>query len=108
MVIKELLHKTLYATAIPYKVKSRINSVEEGEVIALNGIELKVLHTPGHTPGGISLLMQKPKEKIVFTGLVESLQSQVGNLEKSPLSHEVKENLDKFKISLEKMSKRIK
>lgn len=54
--------------AIPYKVKSKIRFIEEDEIIALGGIELKVLHTPGHTQGGVVLLMQKPVGKIAFTG----------------------------------------
>lgn len=54
--------------ARPYVVKSEISFLEEGGIISLDGIELKVLHTPGHTKGGISLLLQKPNEKIVFTG----------------------------------------
>jgi glyoxylase-like metal-dependent hydrolase (beta-lactamase superfamily II) len=38
--------------------------VKHGDVISAGEISLKVLHTPGHTPGGISLLEQG----IVFTG----------------------------------------
>jgi len=38
--------------------------LDEGDVIEIGGITLKVLHTPGHTPGGISLLT----ENIAFTG----------------------------------------
>ncbi|MFQ6094376.1 MAG: MBL fold metallo-hydrolase [bacterium] len=38
--------------------------VTEGEVIEIGRIELKVLHTPGHSPGGISLL----GDGCVFTG----------------------------------------
>jgi glyoxylase-like metal-dependent hydrolase (beta-lactamase superfamily II) len=38
--------------------------LEEGDVIQCGGIKLGVLHTPGHTPGGISLLT----DKIIFTG----------------------------------------
>jgi glyoxylase-like metal-dependent hydrolase (beta-lactamase superfamily II) len=38
----------------------------EGEVIEQAGITLKVLHTPGHTPGSISLYSKA--EGIVFTG----------------------------------------
>lgn len=38
--------------------------VTHGDVIKAGEVELKVLHTPGHTPGGISLLEQG----IVFTG----------------------------------------
>jgi hydroxyacylglutathione hydrolase len=38
--------------------------VEEGDVISLGDISLQVLHTPGHSPGGTSLLT----DKIVFVG----------------------------------------
>ncbi|NQT94918.1 MAG: MBL fold metallo-hydrolase [Candidatus Omnitrophica bacterium] len=38
--------------------------LEEGDEIDISGMKLKVLHTPGHTPGGISLHYKK----IVFTG----------------------------------------
>jgi glyoxylase-like metal-dependent hydrolase (beta-lactamase superfamily II) len=38
--------------------------VRPGDVIAAGEVSLKVLHTPGHSPGGISLLEQG----IVFTG----------------------------------------
>ena len=36
----------------------------EGNIIQCGGIKLEVLHTPGHTPGGISLLT----DKMIFTG----------------------------------------
>ncbi|MCF8025029.1 MAG: MBL fold metallo-hydrolase [Desulfobacteraceae bacterium] len=39
-------------------------SADEGEVISFGDISLKVLHTPGHSPGGISLLT----DKMVFVG----------------------------------------
>jgi len=38
--------------------------LEDGDEIDVSGIRLKVLHTPGHTPGGISLYYNG----IVFTG----------------------------------------
>ena len=31
-------------------------TVDEGDTIAFGSIEMKVLHTPGHSPGGISLV----------------------------------------------------
>ena len=40
--------------------------VEEGEIIKVGDLELKVIHTPGHTEGSISLFCEK--EKVVFTG----------------------------------------
>jgi glyoxylase-like metal-dependent hydrolase (beta-lactamase superfamily II) len=38
--------------------------LEEGDIITIGDISLKVLHTPGHSPGGISLVT----DKIVFVG----------------------------------------
>ncbi|MHC4122491.1 MAG: MBL fold metallo-hydrolase [Planctomycetota bacterium] len=40
--------------------------IDEPDIIEEAGIKLKVLHTPGHTPGGISLYSKD--ENIVFTG----------------------------------------
>lgn len=36
----------------------------DGDLIPLGGIQLKVLHTPGHTPGSISIAA----EGVIFTG----------------------------------------
>ncbi len=38
--------------------------LEDGQFIALGDLQLEVLHTPGHTPGGICLLA----EEVLFTG----------------------------------------
>jgi hydroxyacylglutathione hydrolase len=38
--------------------------LEEGDIIQCGEVKLEVLHTPGHTPGGISLLT----DKMIFTG----------------------------------------
>ena len=38
--------------------------LQEGETVQCGEITLEVLHTPGHTPGGISLLT----DKMIFTG----------------------------------------
>ena len=38
--------------------------LEEGDIIKIGGLRLKVIHTPGHTPGSISLL----NNDILFTG----------------------------------------
>jgi len=52
----------------PFSVESEIKVLEDKENIELEEILLEVLHIPGHTPGGISLLMKKPQEKVIFTG----------------------------------------
>ncbi len=52
----------------PFSVKSKIKVLEDKEKIELGQICLEVLHTPGHTPGGICLLMRRPSDKILFSG----------------------------------------
>jgi len=43
---------------------------DEGDVIPLNGIKLKAIHTPGHSPDSISIMVEDEhgKDKAVFTG----------------------------------------
>jgi len=38
--------------------------VKDGDVISVGELELNILHTPGHSPGGICILV----EKILFSG----------------------------------------
>ena len=54
--------------SIAYNVESKIKILQDNEIIEFGNIQLKVLHIPGHTPGGIALHMVKPTSKIVFTG----------------------------------------
>ncbi len=51
-----------------YKVSSPIKTLADGDIIRLDELELEVIHLPGHTPGGIGLVMKKPQTDIVFTG----------------------------------------
>lgn len=39
--------------------------LQEGDLV-VNGLELKVFHTPGHSPGSLSVY--SPKQKVLFTG----------------------------------------
>lgn len=67
----------------PFKVSGDINLLEDSQEITLDDIALKVLHTPGHTPGGICL----DAGGIVFTG--DTLFSgSVGRTDFSGASHE--------------------
>lgn len=49
-----------------------ITEYEDGEMIAFGKASFEVIHTPGHTPGCVSLLYRSPKEddgqKFIFTG----------------------------------------
>ncbi|MEW6388804.1 MAG: MBL fold metallo-hydrolase [Thermodesulfobacteriota bacterium] len=40
--------------------------VKEGDVLTFGNYQLKVLHTPGHTPGGISLVLEN--NPLVYVG----------------------------------------
>lgn len=54
--------------SLPYTVKSEIRTLVDKQDIKLDCLELEIIHLPGHTPGGIALLMKKPEAGIVFTG----------------------------------------
>ncbi|MDD2752605.1 MAG: MBL fold metallo-hydrolase [Candidatus Omnitrophica bacterium] len=70
-----------------FAVTSEIKTLEDKQRIRLEEIELEVIHTPGHTPGGISLLMLQPENKILFTG--DSLfYRSVGRTDFPGASHE--------------------
>lgn len=52
---------------VPKKYPLPTRTVTEGDVIKLSeDLEFTVLHTPGHTPGGICLLCES--EKVLLTG----------------------------------------
>ncbi|KPK97181.1 MAG: hypothetical protein AMJ95_10400 [Omnitrophica WOR_2 bacterium SM23_72] len=78
--------------ALSYRVESEIRLLEDGQVIELEDLQLQVLHIPGHTAGGIALLLIKPAEGIVFTG--DSLFCQ--GIGRSDLSGGDEELLIKF------------
>jgi len=51
--------------------------LKDEDLISIGGTEWQVIHTPGHSPGGISLF--QPDEKILFSG--DTLfKSSIGNL----------------------------
>ncbi|MBM3255761.1 MAG: MBL fold metallo-hydrolase [Candidatus Omnitrophica bacterium] len=51
-----------------YASRSLIKTLKDHEKIELGKMQLEVIHTPGHTPGGICLLLIKPVSKILFSG----------------------------------------
>lgn len=46
------------------KKPGSVKLVSDGEKISMDDLELQIIHTPGHTPGGISIKL----DGVVFTG----------------------------------------
>lgn len=44
------------------------SDLSEGDEFSVGDVSLTVLHTPGHTPGGISLLMKTDGQTLLFAG----------------------------------------
>lgn len=52
--------------------------LRDGETLRVGSVELKVLHTPGHTPGSICLFMRDGEKRVLFSGDVVSAQGRLG------------------------------
>jgi glyoxylase-like metal-dependent hydrolase (beta-lactamase superfamily II) len=53
-------------TGCSFTAAQPVSCVEEGDIIDLAGIKLQVIHTPGHTQGGICLYAKE--DGVVFVG----------------------------------------
>jgi glyoxylase-like metal-dependent hydrolase (beta-lactamase superfamily II) len=51
-----------------FSVNVEIKTLQDGQMLTLDDMQLEVIHMPGHTPGGIALRMKRPQDKLVFTG----------------------------------------
>lgn len=54
-----------FTPQVPTGLKADV-LLEDGQLLAVGGLTLQVLHTPGHSPGGISLWLAN--EGVVFSG----------------------------------------
>lgn len=43
-------------------------TIDEGDTVGIAGRALRVLHTPGHTPGGICLVLEGDGQTLLFAG----------------------------------------
>ncbi len=84
-----------------FTVKAKIITLEEGAELAFGRIRLEVIHTPGHTPGGICLLLKSPQAGILFSG--DSLfyhsigRTDFPGADEGALTRSIKEKLLKLK-----------
>ena len=58
--------KEMFGDNYPYTIPMPKKLLRSGEIISFGSHELKVIHTPGHSPG--SVVFQCWSEKIAFTG----------------------------------------
>ncbi|MGH7859993.1 MAG: MBL fold metallo-hydrolase [Candidatus Binatia bacterium] len=45
-----------------------ISKLDDGSTVGLGGCLFKVMHTPGHTPGGVCFLLEEAGERHLFAG----------------------------------------
>ncbi len=50
----------------PFRTEDADHLLEDGDIIEEAHLTLEVIHTPGHSPGGISLYV--PRDGVLFTG----------------------------------------
>lgn len=84
----------LYSTARMFDIEGNLEyhrSLKDGEGIPLGEGELKVIHTPGHTPGSISLYLEE--ERALFTGDLVFAEGSFGRTDFGGNSKELKISL---------------
>jgi len=66
---RENLHKPGFdgiPKIIEVKAVSEDGLLEEGQIVSVGSLQFRVIHTPGHSPGGVCFYFEK--EKILFSG----------------------------------------
>jgi len=53
-------------------------SLRGGQLVKVEEVEFEVIHTPGHTPGGISLVIRDGRITSLFSGDTASAQGRLG------------------------------
>ncbi len=60
-------------------------TIDEGDILNIGELKIKVLHTPGHSPGGISLVVEGEGKilvgDLVFAGSIGRTDLQGGSME---------------------------
>jgi glyoxylase-like metal-dependent hydrolase (beta-lactamase superfamily II) len=78
----------------PVKVDLRLN---DEDTLRVGKYELKIIHTPGHTPGCISIAMRIKENTILFSGDIVSAQGRLNFINGPGF------NLNEWKNSLERL-----
>ena len=66
------IHSTELQHALDWsdiKNRSSMHGIEQGHVLQLGSVSMQFLHTPGHSPGGMSLVLAvNGNDEMVITG----------------------------------------
>jgi len=72
------LHEMARARGLEFEGVGVDLRLKGGEQLEVGDIVVEVLHTPGHTPGGVSLLLREEAGLDLFTGDTASAQGRLG------------------------------
>ncbi|MDO4987505.1 MAG: MBL fold metallo-hydrolase [Synergistes sp.] len=53
---------------VPFTIKEAEKLLSDGDVLEIGTLKLKVIHTPGHTPGGICVVVSDADESVLISG----------------------------------------
>ena len=59
-------HRLMMGCPFPHPVPEAGGFLHDGQQLELGGQQIEVIHTPGHTPGGVCFYV--PSENLLFTG----------------------------------------
>lgn len=80
--IENLGELSLYDMALEQGIEFQSTSVDlvlkDGQRLQVGDVDFEVVHTPGHTPGGICLLVRENNATSVFTGDTAAAQGRLG------------------------------
>jgi len=80
--IEELGELSLYEMAklegLEFKPANVDFRLKDGQILKVGDVDFEIIHTPGHTPGGICLLTEEDNTKNLFSGDTASAQGKLG------------------------------
>ena len=80
--IEELGELTLYSMSLEDGLTFESTEVDTvlrgGENMKVGSVEFQIVHTPGHTPGGLSFVMEEGSSKCLFPGDTASAVGKLG------------------------------
>jgi glyoxylase-like metal-dependent hydrolase (beta-lactamase superfamily II) len=99
--IEALNEYSLYTMAqqwgLEFKAVPIDRTVEEGDIVKVGDVELKVVHNPGHNPGCISFLLEKDSVTSLLCGDIAGASGRLGYINGPGFS------LDEWKKSIKKL-----